>query len=158
MKWTDADRQRLAALSRGGHSYSKIGVMMNRSKNSVIGKAHMMKLPARPSPINLCVDGAKLPRKPKPLPLPRAAVMLTPLLLEIAAPIPAPAIHPRSMVLLSDDPCSWITGDPATTRGSVKYCDTPCVRGKSYCPEHHAISVPPMSKAPSSIQRAGKSP
>ena len=45
--WTNDDRRRLEELWATGLSAEKIGRQIGRSKNSVIGQAHRMRLPAR---------------------------------------------------------------------------------------------------------------
>ncbi len=50
MAWTEAQIADLKRLWTAGHSTSQIGTILGVSKNAVIGKAHRLKLPARPSP------------------------------------------------------------------------------------------------------------
>lgn len=49
--WTDADLVLLDTLWASGLSTSKIGERLDRSKNSIVGKAHRRELPSRESPI-----------------------------------------------------------------------------------------------------------
>ena len=49
-EWTDACNQCLTTLWADGHSTAEIARRMQRSKNGIVGRAHRMKLPARPSP------------------------------------------------------------------------------------------------------------
>lgn len=51
MDWTAEAIERLRALWAEGHSTAEIGRRMGVSKNAVVGKAHRLQLPARPSPI-----------------------------------------------------------------------------------------------------------
>ena len=51
MDWTTEAIERLKALWAEGHSTAEIGRRMGISKNAVVGKAHRLNLPARPSPI-----------------------------------------------------------------------------------------------------------
>jgi len=67
MAWTEAQIADLKRLWTAGHSTSQIGAVLGVSKNAVIGKAHRIKLPARPSPIR----HSSAPKKPKPAPLPK---------------------------------------------------------------------------------------
>ena len=53
---------RLRVLWAEGHSTSEIGRRMGITKNAVVGKAHRLDLPARPSPIRGRVPGAPRPR------------------------------------------------------------------------------------------------
>lgn len=49
--WRPEEDARLRALWADGLSTNAIAAALGRSKNSVIGRAHRLKLPARPSPI-----------------------------------------------------------------------------------------------------------
>ena len=49
--WTDATIRQLRELWAEGHETSEIGRRMNMSRNAIIGKAHRLDLPSRPSPI-----------------------------------------------------------------------------------------------------------
>ena len=51
MDWNEDTITRLRVLWDEGHSTAEIGRRMGVSKNAVVGKAHRMALPARPSPI-----------------------------------------------------------------------------------------------------------
>lgn len=51
MTWTDERIDELTRLWQAGHSASEIGKRLAVSKNAVVGKAHRLKLPSRPSPI-----------------------------------------------------------------------------------------------------------
>ena len=50
-EWTDDTIRELRQLWSEGHSTAEIGRRMGISKNAVVGKAHRLDLPARPSPI-----------------------------------------------------------------------------------------------------------
>lgn len=51
MDWSVEAIERLRALWAEGHSTAEIARRMGLSKNAVVGKAHRLNLPARPSPI-----------------------------------------------------------------------------------------------------------
>ena len=51
MEWTDAVINQLRALWAEGHSTAEIGRRLGVTKNAIVGKAHRLDLPARPSPI-----------------------------------------------------------------------------------------------------------
>ncbi len=57
MSWTPERIDELTKLWETGHSASAIGKLLGVSKNAVVGKAHRMKLQARPSPIKRGEDG-----------------------------------------------------------------------------------------------------
>ncbi len=60
--WTTQTIARLRALWLEGHATAEIGRRMQISKNAVVGKAHRLGLPPRPSPIRR--DGSDPPRRP----------------------------------------------------------------------------------------------
>lgn len=51
MEWSEDMIARLRGLWDEGHSTAEIGRRMGVSKNAIIGKAHRLSLPGRPSPI-----------------------------------------------------------------------------------------------------------
>ena len=51
MEWNDEVISRLRDLWTEGHSTAEIGRRLGVSKNAIVGKAHRLDLPARPSPI-----------------------------------------------------------------------------------------------------------
>ena len=68
MEWADEVIIRLRELWDEGHSTAEIGRRLGVSKNAVVGKAHRLDLPARPSPIRR--EGERPPpRRSPPRPL-----------------------------------------------------------------------------------------
>jgi GcrA cell cycle regulator len=65
MEWGDEIIGQLRALWAEGHSTAEIGRRLGVTKNAIVGKAHRLDLPARPSPIR---------RDPNAAPVRRAAV------------------------------------------------------------------------------------
>ena len=63
MDWTDAVILSLRALWDEGHSTAEIGRRLGVTKNAVVGKAHRLVLPARPSPIRRDVVSTPAPRR-----------------------------------------------------------------------------------------------
>ncbi len=61
-EWTPDVIQRLRTLWAEGISTAEIGNRLGFSKNAVVGKAHRLKLPGRPSPIQ---RERGIPRQPK---------------------------------------------------------------------------------------------
>lgn len=57
MSWTDERISELTRLWQQGLSASEIGKRMGVSKNSIVGKAHRLNLPSRPSPIRQGEEG-----------------------------------------------------------------------------------------------------
>lgn len=178
MDWTPARSARLEILWNEGHSASEIGRRMEITKNAVIGKAHRMKLPARPSPILERGTGAK----PRPQ-TPRAGLVTLPALSSVTAQTREPnpiaptarntpdrvkagaratmampvqivaALEPKPVVALSSQPCCWPIGEPRVK--GFRFCGASSLRGRPYCPEHHDTAHIKPSQAPASIRRAG---
>lgn len=61
-RWTDDTEARLTALWGAGKSASQIAAEIGATRNQVIGKAHRLKLSARPSPIIRNAAGVELHR------------------------------------------------------------------------------------------------
>src|ERR1700723_744859 len=65
-EWTSDDLNVLRRMWADGVTTAKIGRMLSRTKNSVVGKIHRLRLVGRPSPI--IHDGrASTPPKPRPV-------------------------------------------------------------------------------------------
>ncbi len=64
MEWTEDIIARLRALWDEGHSTAEIGRRLGVTKNAVVGKAHRLALPPRPSPIRRDIGDA--PRQVNP--------------------------------------------------------------------------------------------
>lgn len=137
MEWTDETIARLRSLWAEGLSTAEIGRRLNISKNAVVGKAHRLNLPARPSPIRRAT-GETTPRAVAPkraqgptLP-PLSASVSTPVpVLRAIMPTPKPQ-QPRAT------PCCWPIGEPG--KPSFHFCNASAVAGKPYCEEHAAIA------------------
>lgn len=59
MEWTEGRMAELRELWAAGHSCAEIARRMGGTKNGIVGKAHRMGLPARPSPINSAARSAQ---------------------------------------------------------------------------------------------------
>jgi GcrA cell cycle regulator len=64
MEWAEETIFRLRELWDQGHSTAEIGRRLGVSKNAVVGKAHRLDLPARPSPIRR--EGERPPARRSP--------------------------------------------------------------------------------------------
>src|SRR5487761_2566271 len=87
MEWNEETIARLRGLWAEGLSTAEIGRRMGVSKNAVVGKAHRLNLPARPSPIRRDVAGAT----PRPAAPRRVTGPTLPPLSLVAAPAQAAA-------------------------------------------------------------------
>jgi GcrA cell cycle regulator len=143
MEWGADAIETLRALWAEGLSTAEIGRRMGVSKNAVIGKAHRLNLPARPSPIRR--DGAAGPRPATPRPIvarpiaPRPVRPATPPSAPPPAPPPAPRpAPPRHVSRAGVRTCCWPIGEPGT-RG-FHFCGREALPGKPYCAEHAAVA------------------
>jgi GcrA cell cycle regulator len=62
MEWSDEIISHLRALWAEGHSTAEIGRRLGVTKNAIVGKAHRLDLPARPSPIRRDPDATPVRR------------------------------------------------------------------------------------------------
>jgi len=138
--WTDTAISNLRRLWDEGHSTAEIGRRLGVSKNAVVGKAHRLDLPQRPSPIRRSTHPARTPA-PRPkvtLPVqmpPAASVQAAPALPLTPAPPPVPSISCRRGL---SQPCCWPLGEPG--RPGFRFCDAAADNGKPYCAEHRALA------------------
>jgi len=156
MEWNSEAIETLRALWAEGHSTAEIGRRMGVSKNAVVGKAHRLNLPARPSPIRREVDGGiarpaaplqrrpPAPRQPQPMrrPEPQQAPMqhhqpqVVPPPVQLAPPPPPVVV--RSFTRVSNRSCCWPLGEPGTA--GFRFCDEGALGGKPYCATHAAVA------------------
>src|SRR4051794_41195803 len=91
MEWNEGTIARIRALWPEGLSTAEIGRRMGITKNAVVGKAHRLNLPARPSPIRR-VPGEKPARRAGAR---RVVGPTLPALDSVARqPVPTPPRHP----------------------------------------------------------------
>ncbi|MBD0275267.1 MAG: GcrA cell cycle regulator [Acetobacteraceae bacterium] len=145
----------LRALWAEGHSTAESGRRKGVTKNAIVGKAHRLDLPARPSPIRkvetLGVAEATPRRKP---PIREAALAAAAAAVVRAAPqapqpqsAPRPSAAPAAPVAsaqVSPFPraslrsCCWPIGEPG--QREFRFCGCEAAPGKPYCAEHAAIA------------------
>jgi GcrA cell cycle regulator len=154
MDWTAETIERLRALWAEGHSTAEIGRRMGITKNAVVGKAHRLNLPARPSPIRRELIGEVRVAAPKPVrPVavaPRQTLAVAPRQTLAVAPVPAPrpaaapAPAPAPSVvrpfprLLAARTCCWPIGEPG--QPGFRFCTAEAMSPKPYCAEHAALA------------------
>jgi GcrA cell cycle regulator len=159
MEWTDETIATLRALWDEGLPTAEIGRRLGMSKNAVVGKAHRLDLPARPSPIRrdgpssgrsrrtaVRAVGTTLPRLVSLTPvdaLERLAAMVR---VEAQSPPPRPQLVAVSVAPDTDAPkprvfcadCQWVVSLKPT-----RMCEAKAERG-AYCAEHaRAVYVKP---------------
>lgn len=153
MEWNDETIARIRTLWSEGHSTAEIGRRMGVSKNAVVGKAHRLNLPARPSPIRRGtgekratvrptirrVTGPTLPALqsvPRQTASPHAGPSgMTPAHKASAMIRPVPS-QPRPSGRVSS--CCWPLGEPGTPQ--FRFCGDPTIPAKPYCDEHAALA------------------
>lgn len=154
--WTAETIAHLRTLWTEGDSTAEIGRRMGISKNAVVGKAHRLGLPPRPSPI-LGRDTGERPRtrahirlgNPSLPPLHSVADSMPPPSLPPVAPAKAaaparPAVQPLIRPA-SRDSCCWPIGEPGTH--GFRMCDAPAQPRKPYCAEHAKVAYVPVQAA-----------
>jgi GcrA cell cycle regulator len=134
----ERDRQ-LTQLWAEGHSIREIGRRMGITPNAVVGRAHRMELPARPSPIKRLgyVPPKRIRRAPrvtlaapdtKPPPCPSQASAAA-VVQGLAPPVPQPVApsrpHAKSCIWAGGKSRPWVC------------CDARALRGSLFCLEHH---------------------
>ena len=137
MDWTDEVIVKLRHFWAEGHSTAEIGRRLNISKNAVVGKAHRLNLPPRPSPIRR-IGATGIAHRPA-APRRSQGPTLPPLAAASGAPMPAlRAIMPAPKQTLRAAPCCWPIGEPG--KPSFHFCNAGSVPGKPYCEAHAAIA------------------
>lgn len=138
MEWSEDAITQLRALWIEGHSTAEIGRRMGVTKNAVVGKAHRLKLCARPSPIRRERPADARPRSPRAqATLPKAAPAAR------AEPTSVPAGRPALRAVATApngrvSPCCWPIGEPGTR--SFRFCDDATLPNKPYCETHAQLA------------------
>ncbi len=143
MEWTEETISRIRALWSEGHSTAEIGRRMGISKNAVVGKAHRLQLPARPSPIR---RGSGEKRVSARATVRRVTGPTLPALQSVSRPAPlqpkppvllrAVSVQPRPAGRVSS--CCWPLGEPG--KPDFRFCGDPTVPAKPYCDEHASLA------------------
>jgi GcrA cell cycle regulator len=157
MEWAEETIMRLRALWDEGLSTAEIGRRLGVSKNAVVGKAHRLDLPARPSPIRRDGNSSGAPRRSAPRrvagptlpPLSSTAPMTTAassMLHHVAALPPKPIPAPPPVRVAPPPPrpygrvvtCCWPIGEPGAP--GFHFCNAESVPGKPYCDVHAQVA------------------
>ena len=134
--WTP---ERVAAVTRlwnEGLTTAEIGRAIGMSKNAVVGKAHRLQLPARPSPIRQGKSAPRAPRAPQ-----RAAA-------PVAVMVPPKPRARAQLPAVGSAACKWPIGHP--DEASFHFCGDRALVGKPYCLDHYRqayVAVKPRSDA-----------
>lgn len=137
-EWTPDVIQRLRTLWAEGHSTAKIGNRLGFSKNAIVGKAHRLKLPGRPSPIQ---RGRGIPRQPKV----RRPVAPPAFTITTISPTPPASerVFERAKAVTPACPCGqrsccWPIGEPG--RAGFRFCEGPVESARPYCTAHSEVA------------------
>lgn len=165
--WTPTADAKLRAHWRAGMLTSTIAVMLYTTKNSVIGRAHRLGLPARKNPIAGRISRPRVERAPR-FYAPRVAAERVPF--EEPAPQPPPRREPEPIeaaaapsaqnpeaesqpyrpFILPPGRCQWIAGQPSADDACK--CGQRSVPGRPYCPDHEAKAY--QRRAPEPVEAA----
>ncbi len=162
MEWTEELIIHLRGLWEEGRSTAEIGRVIGMSKNAVVGKAHRLNLPPRPSPIR------REPGAPayRPRPVSRGPTLppLAAIRMDQGPEPPAPRMAPPPKLPLDQGAgvdagvsaavvrqlaperpvrgremaCCWPLGEPGTA--GFRFCDAVAAPGKPYCTAHAQLA------------------
>lgn len=141
--WTEDETARLMDLFRAGHSFTQIGRILDRPRNSCIGRYHRHMVKMGHVPIKRTPDDNKpelmrnttpkrqyRPSVPAPE-LPKAGVGFVMPMLAIVPAQKGPAIG-----ILDVTGCRWPLEDDPAVIGGRSFCNAPQKSGRSYCAAH----------------------
>jgi GcrA cell cycle regulator len=135
MEWTKEATDKLRVLWAENLSTAEIARRLKLSKNSVVGKAHRLNLPARPNPIRRTFDASGQVVRKSPAPLRGHQKQAASAVLgKIPRNISEPVVKQR----WQKKPCCWPIGEPG--KAGFHFCDVIAELGKPYCPDHAAIA------------------
>lgn len=181
MEWTDETIARLKELWAEGLSTAEIGRRLSITKNAVVGKAHRLSLPPRPSPIRRSdktkVAGTetaakaapaaaaapakeKAPQAAPPVADAKAATTAAP---AVDAPAPKPAPQPKAEAKPAKAPAApRASAKPKTSLRSISDPEPKKRRGPSCCwpigdpgtPGFHFCGATPLPGKPYCAEHA----
>lgn len=163
-QWTPARDAKLRDLWQSGMTTAVIAIMIDATKNAVIGRAHRLGLAGRKDPITRDPSKPRVERKlrvpaepqraqatrvpfeqpPEPLPVKVPEAKAARLTVDGrvwragSAPsvTPAPKLLPSEAAALGPGRCQWIEGEP--TADDYCKCGLRAIPGRPYCPDHEA--------------------
>ena len=138
--WTPERVDTVTRLWNEGLTTAEIGRAVGMSKNAVVGKAHRLQLPPRPSPIrrgksavngSSAMNGSSAPRAlngRKSASVSALAPVVVVANVKRRAPVPHLAVGNAT--------CKWPFGHP--DEPDFHFCDEHALLGKPYCMEHYS--------------------
>lgn len=122
--WKTEEDQLILQLIAEGHSASVIGEKIGRTRNSVIGRAHRLKLNGVEY-----IRGETVVKKSKPKPP-------TPPKKKKKPPLDAKDLLVGALLELRNDQCRWPLSD--------HFCSNTKLGTEAYCAEHKALAYQPL--------------
>ncbi len=130
--WTEERVARLTELWNEGMAARLIAVDIGLTKNAIIGKAHRLELPDRPSPILHCARTFRTPRS-SPGPAPKRLEHLS----GGHMPTGRSVVHTAKMASGARfRECQFFAEEPGPD--SCK-CGKPTIAGTAYCETHYRL-------------------
>lgn len=123
----------LNELWTAGHTTGEIAKRMGKTKNAVVGKAHRLHLPGRPSPIKRTGRAPRLFTKTVNA---DTRIGRPPKAISAAPPPPSRRAVAARAGEVSDKDCCWPIGHPGDD--DFHTCTSKALVGKPYCGEHCA--------------------
>ncbi|MCC7272347.1 MAG: GcrA cell cycle regulator [Alphaproteobacteria bacterium] len=152
MDWTEERIAELKRLWSEGYSASQIAERLGGiTRNAVIGKAHRLHLPSRPSPIQRQMGERRM--RSRTVMRPAAIRAAAPEVMRAQAPAvvvarPAPPPPPKPVrggpidystaLSLTDRHCHWPIGHP--NEPGFHFCGAPSAAGRPYCSAHCQVA------------------
>ncbi|MBI06995.1 MAG: hypothetical protein CMM54_08450 [Rhodospirillaceae bacterium] len=131
--WTPERIAEVTRLWGEGLTTAEIGKLVGVTKNAVVGKAHRLGLPPRPSPIRRKGGGSSGGNTSRAISRGRAPRTAA------KAPVKPPV---RQFVLsTSGARCKWPSGHPG--EADFHFCGSLALVNKPYCPEHYQMAYLP---------------
>ena len=119
--WTQSEDDKIKELLQRGNSFGVIGKVLNRTRNSVIGRAHRLGLAKFVPEEKLAEIEAK-----------EEAIIKAPQKVE------EPIVEGPTIVELSHSQCLFSVG--RNRNGELTFCGEPIQINSRYCADHHRIA------------------
>ena len=140
--WTPERIETVTRLWNEGLTTAEIGRAVGMSKNAVVGKAHRLQLPPRPSPIRRGSSTPSVARAPSRSNGRQAVKETNGVVVRVKPRAPQPPLA------VGNAACKWPIGHP--DEPGFHFCGARALLGKPYCPEHYSkayVAVRPRSDA-----------
>jgi hypothetical protein len=116
--WSAEEDAKIAELLKRGNSFGVIAKVLNRTRNSIIGRSHRLGLANFVPEPKLAEIEAKDPG-----------------VVEIIVPPPEPICEGVNIIDIRDGQCRFSTG--RNSNDELVFCAETVKEGSVYCPEHH---------------------